>query len=44
LTLGLWYRGLSLVYDATVVDTFAWCHYKDSARQAVIAATEAAKH
>jgi len=31
LTLGPWYRGLSLVRDATVVDTFAQGHYKDSA-------------
>ena len=30
LTLGPWYRGLSLVWDATVVDTFAQGHYKDS--------------
>jgi len=29
LTLGPWYRGLSLVWDATVVDTFAQGHYKD---------------
>jgi len=34
LTLGPWYRGRSLVWDATVVDTFAQGHYKDSARQA----------
>jgi len=34
LTLRLWYGGLSLVWDATVVDTFAQGHYKDSARQA----------
>jgi len=27
--------------DATVVDTFAWGHYKDSARQAGFAATKA---
>ena len=36
LTLGPWYRGLSLVWDAPVVDTFAQGHYKDSARQAVL--------
>ena len=41
LTLGPWYRGLSLVWDATVVDTFAQGHYKDSARQAGFAATKA---
>jgi len=41
-TLGLWYRGLSLVWDATVVDTFAQGHYyKDSTRQAGFAATKA---
>jgi len=42
LTLGLWYRGLSLVlWDATVVDTFAQGHYyKGSARQAGFAATK----
>jgi len=35
LTLGSWYRGPSLVVrEAKVVDTFAWGHYKDSARQA----------
>jgi len=30
----------------TVVDTVAWCHYKDSAKQAGFTATEAepAKH
>jgi len=28
LTLGPWYRGLSLVWDATVMDTFAQGHYK----------------
>jgi len=46
LTLGAWYRGQSLVWDTTVVDTFAQCHYKDNARQAGTAATEAeaAKH
>ena len=41
LTLGPWYRGLSLVWDATVVDTFAQGHCKDSARQAGSAATKA---
>jgi len=41
LTLGPWYKGLSLVWDATVVDTFAQGHYKDSARQAGFAATNA---
>jgi len=41
LTLGPWYRGVSLVWDATVVDTFAQGHYKDSARQAGFAATKA---
>jgi len=41
LTLGYWYRGLSLVWDATVVDTYAQGHYKDSARQAGFAATKA---
>jgi len=41
LTLGPWCRGLSLVWDATVVDTFAQGHYKDSARQAGFAATKA---
>ena len=41
LTLDPWYRGLSLVWDATVVDTFAQGHYKDSARQASFAATKA---
>jgi len=41
LTLGPWYRGLSLVWDATVVDTFAQGHYKGSARQAGLAATKA---
>ena len=39
MTLGPWYRGLSLVWDATVVDTFAHC--KDSARQAGFGATKA---
>jgi len=34
-------RGLSLVWDATVVNTFAWGHYTDSARQAGFAATKA---
>ena len=34
MTLGPWYRGWSLVWDATVVDTVAQGHYKDSARQA----------
>jgi len=32
-----------LVWDVTIVDTFASCHYKDSARQTGIIATEAAK-
>jgi len=41
LTLGSWYRGLSLVWDAMVVDTFARGHYKDTARQAGITATNA---
>jgi len=41
LTLGPCYRGLNLVWDATVVDTFAQGHYKDSARQAGLAATKA---
>jgi len=41
LTSGPWYRGLSLVWDATVVDTFAQGHYKDSARQAGFKATKA---
>jgi len=41
LTLGPWYRGRSLVWDTTVVDTFAQGHYKDSARQAGFAATKA---
>jgi len=41
LTLGPWYRGLSLLWDATVVDTFAWGHCKDTSRQAGFA--EAAK-
>jgi len=41
LTLGPRYRGLSLVWDATVVDTFAQGHYKDSARQAGFAAKKA---
>jgi len=36
-----WYRGLSLVWDATVVDTFAQGHYKDSARQVGFADTKA---
>jgi len=29
-TLGPWYKGLCLVWDATIVETFAWCHYKDN--------------
>jgi len=41
LTVGPWYRGLSLVWDATAVDTFAQGHYKDSARQGGFAATKA---
>jgi len=43
LTLGPWYRGRNLMWDATVVDTFAQGHYdyKDSARQAGFAATKA---
>jgi len=40
-TLGPWYRGLSLVWDARVVFTFAQGHYKDSARHAGFAATKA---
>jgi len=45
LTLGPWYKGLSLVWDATVVDTFAQGHYKDSARQATKAeATKCQKY
>jgi len=39
--LGPWYRGRSLVWDATIVDTFAQDHYKDSTRQAGFAATKA---
>ena len=31
LTLNLWYRGRGLVWDATVVDTFAESHYIVSA-------------
>jgi len=41
LTLGPWYKGQSLVWDATVVGTFAQGHYKDSAKQAGFAATKA---
>jgi len=41
LTLGLWHRGRSLMWDATAVDTFAQGHYKDSARQAGFVATKA---
>ena len=41
LTLGPWYRGLGLVWDAIVVDTFAQGHYKDYARQAGFVATKA---
>ena len=40
----LWAPGTeagALVWDATVVDTFAQGHYKDSARQAGFAATKA---
>jgi len=40
-TLGPWYKGLSLVWDTTVVDTFAQGHCKDSARQAGFAASKA---
>jgi len=40
LTLGPWYKGLSLIWDTTVMDTFAWGHYKDSARQASFTATK----
>jgi len=40
-TLCPWSRRRSLVWDKTVVDTFAQGHYKDSARQAGFAATEA---
>jgi len=29
--LGAWYRGQSLVWDATVVDTFPGCHYEGTA-------------
>jgi len=42
-TLGAWYRGQSLVWDTTDVETFARYHYKHSARQTGTAATEAAK-
>jgi len=41
LTLGPWYRGLCLVWDATVMDAFAWGHYKDTARQVGFAAAKA---
>ena len=41
LTLGPWYRDRSMEWDATVVDTFAQGHNKDSARQAGFAATKA---
>jgi len=41
LTLGVWCRGQSLVWDATVIDTFAQCHCKDSTRQVGTEATEA---
>jgi len=41
LTLGPWYRGLRVVWDATVVDTFTQGHYKDCARQASFAAAKA---
>jgi len=44
LTLVPWYKGLSLVWDATVVDTFAQGHYKDSASQAGFAATKCQKY
>ena len=44
LILGPWYSGLSLVWDATVVDTFAHGHYKDSTRQAASAATKCQKY
>jgi len=37
-------KGLSLVWDATVKDTFAQGHYKDSARQAGFAATKCQKY
>jgi len=40
-TLCPWSRRRSLVWDTTVVDTFAQGHYNDSARQAGFAATEA---
>jgi len=33
LTLGPWYKGLSLVWDATVMNAFPRGHYKDTARQ-----------
>ena len=42
-TLCPWYIGLSLVWDARVVDTFAQGHYKDSARQAGFEATKCQK-
>jgi len=41
LPLGPWYIGLSLVWDAIVVDTFARGHCKDTARQASFMATKA---
>jgi len=41
LTLGPWYKGLSLEWYATVVDTFAQRHYKNGDIQAGIATTEA---
>jgi len=40
LTLVSWYRGVGLVRDATVVETFTWGHYKGTARQAGFAATK----
>ena len=41
MTLGPWYGGLSLVWDATAEDTLARDHYKDTARQAGFMATKA---
>jgi len=32
MTLGPWFKSLSLLWDTTVVDTFAQCHCKDIAR------------
>ena len=41
LTLNPWYRGRSLVWDATVVDTFAESHYTVSVAIAGSVATDA---